>query len=172
MASNRLLRSLYARTAGGTSWTLAPGGCSWTLAPGGCRRRVSSSPSSLQGCMSAWVIDQFGSNGALRCTDDIDMPTVKSPSDVIIKVNAASLNPLDVSMRAGYGAKLMRLRRNPFTVADTESEFPLILGRDLSGVVIDCGSEVTHFYPGDEVGASLQAHAFKDQPFRQRLACY
>lgn len=31
------------------------------------------------------------------------------------------------------------------------AEFPLILGRDVSGVVLDCGSEVTHFAPGDEV---------------------
>lgn len=83
------------------------------------------------------------------------MPTVNSPSDVLIKVNAASLNPLDVSMRAGYGAKLMRLRRNLFTLADSESEFPLILGRDVSGVVVDCGSEVTHFNPGDEVWAAV-----------------
>lgn len=37
---------------------------------------------------------------------------------------------------------------------DSDSEFPLILGRDVSGVVVDCGSEVTHFAPGDEVGAA------------------
>lgn len=36
-----------------------------------------------------------------------------------------------------------------------DSEFPLILGRDLSGVVVDCGSEVSEFVPGDEVGARL-----------------
>jgi NADPH:quinone reductase-like Zn-dependent oxidoreductase len=32
-------------------------------------------------------------------------------------------------------------------------EFPIILGRDVSGVVLDCGSGVTHFKPGDEVGS-------------------
>ena len=37
---------------------------------------------------------------------------------------------------------------------NTDSEFPLILGRDVSGVVVDCGDEVTHFAPGDEVGAA------------------
>lgn len=41
------------------------------------------------------------------------------------------------------------------SVMDSDSEFPLILGRDVSGVVVDCGSEVTHFAPGDEVGAAL-----------------
>ncbi|GAA6220654.1 reticulon-4-interacting protein 1 homolog, mitochondrial-like [Lates japonicus] len=73
----------------------------------------------------------------------------------MIKVHAASLNPLDISMRGGYGAKLLKLRRDPMSVMDSDSEFPLILGRDVSGVVVDCGSEVTHFAPGDEVGAAL-----------------
>lgn len=41
------------------------------------------------------------------------------------------------------------------SVMDSDCEFPLILGRDVSGVVVDCGSEVTHFAPGDEVGATL-----------------
>lgn len=40
------------------------------------------------------------------------------------------------------------------SVMDSDSEFPLILGRDVSGVVVDCGSEVTHFAPGDEVGVA------------------
>lgn len=41
------------------------------------------------------------------------------------------------------------------SVMNTDSEFPLILGRDVSGVVVDCGSDVTHFFPGDEVRAAL-----------------
>lgn len=41
------------------------------------------------------------------------------------------------------------------SVMDHDSDFPLILGRDVSGVVVDCGAEVTHFVPGDEVGAAL-----------------
>lgn len=40
------------------------------------------------------------------------------------------------------------------SVMDNDSEFPLILGRDVSGVVVDCGAEVTHFVPGDEVRAA------------------
>lgn len=39
-----------------------------------------------------------------------------------------------------------------------DREFPLILGRDVSGVVVDCGSEVTHFVPGDEVGPAYSTH--------------
>lgn len=66
-------------------------------------------------------------------------------------------------LSGGYGAKLLKLRRSPFTMNENNSEFPLILGRDLSGVVVDCGPEVTHFFPGDEVGRSsvLNVHQYR-----------
>lgn len=47
------------------------------------------------------------------------------------------------------------------SVMDNDSEFPLILGRDVSGVVVDCGSGVSHFAPGDEVGAALACLSFR-----------
>ncbi|KAM9356039.1 reticulon-4-interacting protein 1 homolog, mitochondrial-like isoform 1-T1 [Pholidichthys leucotaenia] len=140
MASTRLL----------SFKSLAKTGCSVCL-----RRNVSSSPSRLQSCMSAWVIDQYGTNGVLRYSEEISMPLINAASEVMIKVHAASLNPLDVAMRDGYGAKLLKLRRDPLSVMDDGSEFPLILGRDVSGVVVDCGSGVTHFAPGDEVWAAV-----------------
>lgn len=136
--------------AAGSTKTLARAGCSVCF-----RRNVCSSPSRLQNCMSAWVIDQYGTNGVLKYTEEVAIPTVSSTSEVMIKVHAASLNPLDIAMRGGYGAKLLKLRRDPLSVMDTVSEFPLILGRDVSGVVVDCGSDVTHFAPGDEVWAAV-----------------
>uniref|UniRef100_A0A3P9NJ03 Reticulon-4-interacting protein 1 homolog, mitochondrial-like n=1 Tax=Poecilia reticulata TaxID=8081 RepID=A0A3P9NJ03_POERE len=139
MASVRLL-CLFNGKAAGWSKTLARTGC----------RNVCSSPSRLQS-MSAWVIDQYGSSGVLRHTEEIPIPTVNFAHDVMINVSAASLNPLDLNMRGGYGATLLNLRRDPLSVVNGFSEFPLILGRDLSGVVVDCGSGVTHFAPGDEV---------------------
>nr|XP_046228508.1 reticulon-4-interacting protein 1 homolog, mitochondrial-like [Scatophagus argus] len=149
MASTRLLCLFSSKVAGSTK-TLARAG--WSV---GFRRNVCSSPSRLQSCMSAWVIDQYGTNGVLKFTEEIAAPTVSCPTEVMIKIHAASLNPLDISMRGGYGAKLLKLRRDPVSVMDSDSEFPLILGRDLSGVVVDCGSEVTHFVPGDEVWAAV-----------------
>lgn len=118
------------------------------------RRAFTSSSHRLQRCMSAWVIDQYGTNAALRYTEEITTPAVSSSTDVQIRVYATSLNPLDLSMRGGYGAKLLKLRRDPLSLSD-RSEFPLVLGRDVSGVVVDCGSEVTHFGPGDEVWAAV-----------------
>lgn len=133
---------------------LTPRLCRILSKKGSCRRAFSSSSQRLQSCMSAWVIDQYGTNSVLRFTEEISTPAVSSPTDVQIKVYATSLNPLDLSMRGGYGAKLLKLRRDPFSLGDS-SEFPLVLGRDVSGVVVDCGSEVTHFGPGDEVWAAV-----------------
>ncbi|XP_076612234.1 NAD(P)H oxidoreductase RTN4IP1, mitochondrial-like [Chaetodon auriga] len=149
MASVRFL-CLFREKAASSTKTLARAGRSVCFS-----RHVCSSPSRRQSCMSAWVIEQYGTNGVLKYTEDITVPGVKSPTEVMIKVHAASLNPLDVSMRGGYGAKLLKLRRDPLSVADNGSEFPLILGRDVSGVVVECGSEVTHFVPGDEVWAAV-----------------
>lgn len=72
------------------------------------------------------------------------------------------MNLLAFSISGGYGAKLLKLRMDPMSVMDNDSEFPLILGRDVSGVVVDCGSEVTHFVPGDEVGAALHTCLLED----------
>lgn len=149
MTSAKLLR-LFNAAAPGSIKTLARPGCTVCLT-----RTISSSPPRLQSCMSAWVIDHYGSNGVLRYTEEITVPTINSASEVMIKVHAASLNPIDVAMRGGYGAKLLKLRKDPLSVMDNDSEFPLILGRDLSGVVVDCGSGVTHFAPGDEVWAAV-----------------
>lgn len=49
--------------------------------------------------MSAWIIDQYGSNGVLKYTEEITVPTIGSATEVMIKVHAVSLNPLDVAMR-------------------------------------------------------------------------
>lgn len=92
MASTRFICLRNAKAAGLTT-TLARAGCSVCF-----RRNVCSSPSRLQS-MSAWVIDQYGTNGVLRYTEEMTVPTVNFANEVMIKVNAASLNPLDVSMR-------------------------------------------------------------------------
>lgn len=90
MASTRLLHLLNAQSIK----TLTRAGCRVCF-----RRNVYTSPSTLQSCMSAWVIDQYGTNEVLRFTEDFTVPTVSSDSEVMIKVHAASLNPLDISMR-------------------------------------------------------------------------
>lgn len=62
------------------------------------------------------------------------------PTEVLVRVHAAGINPVDWKTRAGHGmAGLQTL--------------PLILGWDVSGVVEEVGFGVTSLAPGDEVYA-------------------
>ncbi|KAG5205494.1 hypothetical protein JEQ12_018744 [Ovis aries] len=83
------------------------------------------------------------------------IPMIHYPNEVIIKVHAASINPIDVNMRSGYGATALNMKRDPLHVKIKGEEFPLTLGRDVSGVVMECGLDVRYFKPGDEVWAAV-----------------
>jgi len=66
-------------------------------------------------------------------------PTISKPDDVLIKVHAASINPVDVKTANGL-TKLMK-----------HETFPLKIGFDAAGTVAAIGPNVTAFTVGDEV---------------------
>ncbi|XP_068195284.1 reticulon-4-interacting protein 1 homolog, mitochondrial [Antennarius striatus] len=105
--------------------------------------------------MFAWVIDKYGGNDLLRFSRNVSFPIIHYPNEVIVKVFAAGLNPVDVSMRGGYGAATMSTKRDPLNLKQSGSEFPLILGRDVSGVIMECGLDVKYFKERDEVWAAV-----------------
>ncbi|XP_072408812.1 reticulon-4-interacting protein 1 homolog, mitochondrial isoform X1 [Chiloscyllium punctatum] len=117
-------------------------------------RKINTS-SAKKTVMPAWVIDRYGDNSTLRFTKGSMFPIIHYPNEVMIKVHASSLNPIDISMRNGYGAAALQVRRDPLHIKAAGSEFPLILGRDVSGVVMETGLDVSYFKPGDEVWAAL-----------------
>ncbi|XP_036621823.1 reticulon-4-interacting protein 1, mitochondrial [Trichosurus vulpecula] len=132
------------------------------LCPGRCRAlgrplrvRDISTTASRSTVMPAWVIDKYGANEVLRFTKNMMFPVIYYPNEVIIKVHAASINPIDVNMRSGYGARALNMKRDPLIRKDLGQEFPLTLGRDVSGVVMECGLSVTYFKPGDQVWAAV-----------------
>lgn len=51
----------------------------------------------------------------------------------------------------GYGATALNMKRDPLKIKSMDTEFPLTLGRDASGVIMECGLSVSYFKPGDEV---------------------
>ncbi|XP_077158988.1 NAD(P)H oxidoreductase RTN4IP1, mitochondrial [Paroedura picta] len=112
---------------------------------------------SCQRCtiMPSWVIDRYGKNDVLRFTNNMMFPIIRYPNEVIVKVHAASLNPIDVNMRSGYGVSALRMKRDPLHIQSSGSEFPLTLGRDVSGIIMECGLNVKYFKPGDEVWAAI-----------------
>uniref|UniRef100_A0A673CPF8 NAD(P)H oxidoreductase RTN4IP1, mitochondrial n=1 Tax=Sphaeramia orbicularis TaxID=375764 RepID=A0A673CPF8_9TELE len=127
----------------------------WNMLIHGSHRRLFSTTSSRMTVMPAWVIDQYGGNDVLRFTKNASFPVINYPNEVIVKVFAAGLNPLDVSMRGGYGAATLSMKRDPLNIKQSGNEFPLILGRDVSGVIMECGLDVKYFTERDEVWAAI-----------------
>jgi NADPH2:quinone reductase len=84
--------------------------------------------------MQAAVLD--ASNAAFRIAP-IPRPDPQ-PGQVLVRIKASAVNPLDLKIRAGQAAHA----RQPL---------PAILGIDLAGIVEAVGSGVTAFRPGDEV---------------------
>lgn len=103
--------------------------------------------------MLAWQIDGYGRMDRLKLCEKA-MPIITKPDQVLIKVHAASINPLDIRMRGGYGAKFFNRTRGIGTAGD---ELPLSLGRDCSGVIVDMGQQVKGFDTGQEVWATVNA---------------
>jgi len=100
--------------------------------------------------MKAIVCRQYGPPEVLQLTE-VEKPTPKD-NEVLIKVSAASVNPLDrYAMR---GAPLIRL------IPGLDKPKDPRLGVDLAGQVVAAGKNVTQFKSGDEVfGAGRGAFA-------------
>ncbi|XP_062896893.1 reticulon-4-interacting protein 1 homolog, mitochondrial isoform X2 [Mobula hypostoma] len=147
-----MLHSVSRKVGSGSLGTSARIGVS-VLIQGFCKKITTSS--CKQTVMPAWVIDKYGNNSMLRLTKNSLFPIIHYPNEVIIKVHASSLNPIDISMRNGYGATVLRMKRDPLHLKSAGSEFPLILGRDVSGVIMETGLDVSYFKPGDQVWAAV-----------------
>lgn len=91
----------------------------------------------LHGTMRAVVADRFGDVDALRVADVPRPEPVMG--EVLVRVVAAGLNPIDVSTRAGGGA------------AAGVAGFPAVLGHDFSGIVVHAPYESFRLQAGDEV---------------------
>jgi NADPH:quinone reductase-like Zn-dependent oxidoreductase len=92
--------------------------------------------------MRAAVIDGYGGSERLVVRDVPD-PGPPGPGQVLVRVRAASVNPIDWKIRQG-GMRLIM-----------PAQFPLVLGYDLAGEVVEVGPEVTRFQPGDAVFGGL-----------------
>ncbi|MGC4054113.1 MAG: zinc-dependent alcohol dehydrogenase family protein [Paludibaculum sp.] len=84
--------------------------------------------------MRALILEQFGQ--PLRFTD---VPTpVPGPGQVLVRVGASGVNPLDLKIKAG-------------AAGHAKTVLPAILGLDMAGTVESVGAGVTAFRAGDEV---------------------
>ncbi len=88
--------------------------------------------------MKAFIVEHYGTNG-LRATHVPD-PTI-GPRDVLVRVSAASVNPLDKMIRDGDFRLLLKYKT------------PFVLGHDVAGIVTRVGADVRDYKVGDEVYA-------------------
>jgi NADPH:quinone reductase-like Zn-dependent oxidoreductase len=89
--------------------------------------------------MKAFAIDRYKSKDGGRIVD-LAQPEVRD-NDVLVQIHAAGVNLVDAKIAAGEFKLFLPYR------------FPLVLGNDVAGVVVEVGSRVRRFKPGDEVYA-------------------
>ena len=90
--------------------------------------------------MRGVLIESFGTpvSQHIKLTT-MPTPTLDEPTDVLIRVLSAAINPIDKMIAQGDTKTLIPV------------ELPAKLGFDVSGVVERVGPGVTKFKPGDEV---------------------
>lgn len=92
--------------------------------------------------MKAAVIDAYGPPGNLYLRD-MEEPRIKD-DQLLVAVRASSVNPIDWKIRVGMLKWLLF------------PKFPLILGFDICGEVVEIGASVTKFKKGDRIYAKLE----------------
>jgi NADPH:quinone reductase len=86
--------------------------------------------------MKAILMTAAGDPNVLQLAD-IPEPTIQAPTEILVRLKAAGLNPIDIKLRS----------RGTFQ----PNRLPSILGCDGAGIVEAIGSEVTKFKVGDHV---------------------
>jgi NADPH:quinone reductase-like Zn-dependent oxidoreductase len=89
--------------------------------------------------MKAIVVHQYGGPEVLRFEDYPD--PVPGPGEVLVRIAAASVNPIDIKRRAGLTQDFYPMK------------FPGLIGIDMSGTVVRLGPGVEDFSVGDQVFA-------------------
>lgn len=96
--------------------------------------------------MKAIVINRYGGKEELQ-ESEVPGPAPQA-HQVVVKVAATSINPIDWKLREGYLKQMM------------DWEFPIILGWDVAGTISEIGSGVTDWEVGDEVFARPETTRF------------
>ncbi|KAJ7520271.1 hypothetical protein O6H91_20G075700 [Diphasiastrum complanatum] len=96
----------------------------------------------------AWVYRAYGAAKDVLQLEEIGVPEIAA-DQVLVKVRAASLNPVDFKRRLGK-----------FKASD--SQLPHVPGYDVAGVVVKVGSQVSGLKEGDEVYGDISEFALEN----------
>ncbi len=97
--------------------------------------------------MKTIVIDQYGDNAVVQYKD-IDRPEPKA-GELLVKVNAAGVNPVDWKIRSGAGQRM-------------GLTLPFHLGGEISGTVEELGEGVSRFKVGDAIFGIIDSGGFSE----------
>ena len=97
--------------------------------------------------MKAVVINEYGNNDVVEYTD-VDQPVPRA-GEVLVKVHAAGVNPVDWKIRGGLGQRL-------------GMSLPIILGGEVAGTIEELGEGVNGFTVGDAVYGIITSGGFAD----------
>lgn len=86
--------------------------------------------------MQAIVIERYGKSDVLQY-QEVPLPNI-AKDELLVKVHSAGVSPFDIHVRDGW-------------YQDEYYQLPIILGWELSGTVVEVGSDVTQFSVGDAV---------------------
>ncbi|HLP14970.1 MAG TPA: NADP-dependent oxidoreductase [Bacteroidota bacterium] len=94
--------------------------------------------------MKALRFAAFGGRDVLRFDDDVPEPPISS-HQILVKVHAAGLNPVDAAIRSGY-------------MKNNLPSLPATIGVDFSGEVVRVGDAVVELKVGDQVYGQAPLH--------------
>ncbi|KAL0296986.1 UNVERIFIED_CONTAM: 2-methylene-furan-3-one reductase [Sesamum radiatum] len=108
--------------------------------------------------MKAWIYSEYGGVEVLKLESNVAVPEVKD-DQVLIKVSAAALNPVDFKRRLGL-------------LKAADSPLPIVPGHDVAGIVVKVGSQVKELKEGDEVYGDIAEKALEKPKQLGSLAEY
>lgn len=97
--------------------------------------------------MKAIIINEYGDNQVVRLVDAV-RPEPRA-GELLVKVHAAGVNPLDWKIRDGAGQRM-------------GMSLPIGLGSEIAGTVEQLGDGVCGFKPGDAVFGIIRSGGFAD----------
>ncbi len=106
--------------------------------------------------MKAAFIEKLGPPSVIQY-GDLPMPEI-APQDVLVKVTAVTVDQVDTLIRSGS--------------FETHPKFPFIIGRDMTGQVVETGRNVSRFQVGQWVWCNNQGYAGRQGTFSEYCAIH
>ncbi|KAH9299725.1 hypothetical protein KI387_031407, partial [Taxus chinensis] len=106
----------------------------------------------------AWIYKDYGGVDVLQLSVEVPVPEL-TPDQLLLKVCAAALNPVDFKRRQGK-------------FKATDSPLPTVPGYDVAGIVVKVGSKVQGLKEGDQVYGNINEKALENPKQYGSLAEY